>query len=237
MSESSSSAHYVFRGYPASISSAPPPPPASLPAPGAPATSPTSSEYDGMDDDEVYSDDALAVMGALEQIAVWQAEVEGLRSHLDSLEEVTTALSASLERERAYVVKHEELQAHINALESQLSDALQSQGNVLLFCKSPHFSPPTLVFDIPASDPEPCSPASTPGRNGLSLSPLKTAYDLPLPATTTFLGAHDLGTHAGAIHLMVRHVSAAKWYEELARLAIDESFRSDLLDCLTQDFE
>ncbi|KAJ6463584.1 hypothetical protein DFH09DRAFT_1347255 [Mycena vulgaris] len=242
--ENTSSAHYIFRGRPAGIASPaasdplpnPLPTPAPAPAPAAAPDSPASSDY-GSDDGEVYSDSSLALLAAYEQIAAWQAEVEGLRSHLDSFDDISRELGLAIERERGYIEQQAGLRADIAALQAQLvSGAVRSQAS-LSSSRGPFTNPPLYSVSQPSTPTRNRPPLTlnAPSRGGRSLSPVKSSQELPLPATMTFLGEHGLGDYGHALRLMVRCVTPAKWYEELAGLGVDEAFRSALIDCLTED--
>jgi hypothetical protein len=127
----SGSSHYIFRGRPALVAS-PPDAPAS-PEPSSRAAlggeSPSSTQY-GSDDVHECTDDALALLSAYEEIAAWQAEVEGLRSHLDEMGDLSRLLELSTEREERYLHQQVEFRARISELEAQLFEMQCSQGEL-----------------------------------------------------------------------------------------------------------
>ncbi|KAJ7016732.1 hypothetical protein C8F04DRAFT_1280666 [Mycena alexandri] len=208
------SAHYIFRGRPAR--SAPTDGSTSSPPPA----SPTSTRYGS---EEPLSDDALALLTAIERVAALEAEVALLHTHLEKTSEeqigtirelgqVQAQLAAATMREEGYRDERQQYQRHITSLQTQLG---------------PVYAPPTYNAASQATPTR--SRAGTPFS-----SPSKTPV-AALPRTTEFLETHALSTQLAAIRMMIKHAPATKWYLELAGMDLDDTVAEGLLECLTID--
>ncbi|KAJ7062972.1 hypothetical protein B0H15DRAFT_958755 [Mycena belliarum] len=179
------------------------------PPPATRVPSPPASpvSIDSDDESSDLSQDA-ALLAAIQRIASLEAELAA--------------------REEAYIEQHNESRAYIADLQAQLSiaqNALTSSPPVSRF----PFRPPTYSVSQPATPTRPRLPASR------GTSPSKT--QAALPTTVAFLEEHQLGKFIIAVQATVRHVSPAKWYEELRILGIEEEILSGLLDCMTIDLQ
>ncbi|KAJ7433567.1 hypothetical protein FB451DRAFT_1196097 [Mycena latifolia] len=235
-------AHYVFRGRPA---------PDLFPSPPvtAAANAPSPSQY-GSDDMSDLSPDAMALLTAIERIGALETEVKSLRAQSSTLDakydnsqtlindmmlsdaELSSQLSEALEREKDYVEQQNELHAFIAELQAQLNAAQRFNGSI---SSTPASTSPFQARPPSYTVSQPRTPTHlAPSR---SVSPLKSSQEVSLPTTAAFLVDHQLGRHASALQTMVRHVSSAKWYEELGILGLDAELTSALLDCLMNDLQ
>ncbi|KAJ7016787.1 hypothetical protein C8F04DRAFT_1280624 [Mycena alexandri] len=224
------SSHYIFRGRPfGAVPSSTTAPAATTPASSADDStldlppSPVSTRYGS---EEPLSAESIALLSALERVAILEGEVEELRQYLEDVtaEHVTTLtrLAAADAKLNAAVVREEGYGDQLRALRAQLASG---SGTPSLPLYATSQATPTRPHAGTPFSPRAGTPFSSPSK------------PRSLPRTEALLDELGLTEHLPALRVATRLAPATRWYQEVAALGLDDEVADKLIDCLTEDWD
>ncbi|KAJ7027668.1 hypothetical protein C8F04DRAFT_1266772 [Mycena alexandri] len=185
--------------------------------------SPVSTRYGS---EEPLSAESIALLSALERVAILEGEVEELRQYLEDVtaEHVTTLtrLAAADAKLNAAAVREEGYGDQLRALRAQVASG---SGTPSLPSYATSQATPTRPRAGTPFSPRAGTPFSSPSK------------PRSLPRTEALLEELGLTEHLPALRVATRLAPATRWYQEVTALGLDDEVADKLIDCLTEDWD